>query len=1049
MAFLPSIIAVARRLLLVQAIVALWTIEPSPGKKFANALSSGSSGSGFNYEIEKRVHERVSELMNVPVTMLGLVEQYSQTDVFEPPFLRPHQKDAIFQFMWTVWKEFNIDLYYGQEDGLFLGIIKGSGTYQEGRGSNGYRLEENIFDGSDVSEEDSYFRRLYYDKCLDRETGAARNCTLRTTEDYVVCVDGCKPKPCPSSALPASTADEESLVSVIEVDATEEATIYCPSYEILQVPDDSAMGYIPRYYYCLNNAGRFIENDPPNSVASPSSMKDGVCTHSDGITLVEGRTATRETYAMADWRNYLFLGNYDDQYASQEQFDAAAHYLYTDNLLEIVESQKTDDVFVGGHHSRRYEPRLRPWYIGTREAQNAFWTTPYPFATNNDMGISYGKPLYYTDPSTGFKVFRGVICVDYDLEEISRFLRDVFLEALEEQDQDETTTDSNSNDKMYSSSSGATVLIVEDEAPHYIIGSSTGSKATKKVRIDDETINCEDSEIFSGEFECKTVRSTPEDYSRNLNVPLDMVMANAFEAQKEAGFPKELVVSESNKQSTTMADKDAKIPEFYVSQSLIYEQSEGDNLKWRIIVAMPVGVAKNDDILHGDPMFAVVLVVGVVGCLACLFLFYNYFKRRKHNQVQLSDWRFTSAFILGCAFLNLATLTFLGQATDFTCTMRMWAFHFVFVLTLAPLLVKVWRIFKLVHSAGRAVRLSITNKKAMLYTMPAILLQALILTLFTIFDPAKRYTYVDIDGSSSSQHGVCRHDTPAFMITQVIFEGGLVLVGCVLAFKTRNLGSTLGEAKQLLFAMYNVAFVALIVLLMGKYLNIDQKSVYVIMTMGTFWATVFSSCAFVLPRILHVYREESMRRRNSTKRINGGINLGNRSLSTSNSGKQSLSDSYYTTKPITLPTHHASSGPAIVEGSLDNEPRSKMPSSSIASSDYDLELKQASDSPSNDVNDDLSFYSSEDSDGSDCDASLKEGDDEKQEVPRASSSTHSTTLSITQSESDILHNFAASSALHKIFTRSDDTGEIHSPDIEASLELGDLDRDHENKAIYS
>jgi len=43
---------------------------------------------------------------------------------------------------------------------------------------------------------------------------------------------------------------------------------------------------------------------------------------------------------------------------------------------------------------------------------------------------------------------------------------------------------------MYSRSNGATVLIVEYEEPHCIIGSSTGSKTFGKVLVDDERISC-------------------------------------------------------------------------------------------------------------------------------------------------------------------------------------------------------------------------------------------------------------------------------------------------------------------------------------------------------------------------------------------------------------------------------------------------------------------------------------------------------------------------------------------------------------------------------
>jgi len=1076
---IPSVLFFARRLLLVQLVVVLSSIDFHDGSSHKSLLTSASSdtllrsssgystggsggggGGGFNYEIEKRVHERVSELMSVPVTMVGLVEQYSKTDVFEPPFLRPHQRDDIFRFLWTVSNEFNIDMYYGQEDGLFLGIIKGSGTYLEGRGSNGYLVGEN-FDGNNrvISEQDAYMKQLYYNECLDRETGVAQNCLLTLMEDYVACKDNCRPTtPCPSS-IPSASTTAMSVVSSETVATTTEQIIYCPSYDVLQVPAVYSMGYVPRYYYCLNNAGTFIENDPPNSVASPSSMNNGVCTHSDGVTLVEGKAATKKTYAMADRRNYLFLHDYGNENGNMTEsqanavLNAATQFLYTDDPSNVDDSQKTDQIFVGGHHSRRYEPRLRPWYIGTREVQNAYWTKPYPFATNNDMGITYAKPLYYTDPSTGHKVFRGVLGVDYDLDEISRFLRDVFLElkllAPQEDEQpiqedstgeDETTktkTTVKNNDEMYSSSSGATVLIFEDDAPHYIIGSSTGSKAAQKVRIDDESIICSNEDFFSDKIECTTVRSTPKDYAKNSN-RLDGVMALAFEAQKKSGFPKELVVSAAPVASSSNTDDDDGISDFYVSASLIYEQSEGENLRWWIIVAMPVGLAPDDDILYGDPMFIVVLVVAVVGCVACLVLFYYYFSKRKRTEVRMSDWRFTSAFILGCALLNLTTITTLGPATDASCMIRMWTFHLVFVLALSPLLVKVWRINRLVGSADRAIRLSITNLNALMYTVPPILLQALILTMFSIYDPTKRYTYVDIDGNSSAEHSICEHNTGAFTTTQIVFEGGLVLIGCILAFKTRNLGSAFGEAKQLLFAMYNVGLVGVIVMLMGYCLHIDQRSIYVIKTLGVFWATVFSSCAFVLPRLLQVQKNQM--RRASTRNSFVGQRSGS-----FQQGSGSFTGSGYL-------TGNNSKG-FSVGGSLLNEPKtSDINGSSLHSGEFNVDLTNRSShierackimpkanglytntGPSDsDIDDDLHDC--------DCEESFPEGI-EKQEHR----TTSFTQLSISASESEVLQELSLEDVVVKS-AKSADSVKLSTDDIEANLVFVSENDDGEKKA---
>ena len=55
------------------------------------------------------------------------------------------------------------------------------------------------------------------------------------------------------------------------------------------------------------------------------------------------------------------------------------------------------------------------------------------------MGISFGKPIYYIDPTKNQnQIFRGVICVDYDLEAISKYLRTIFMEIFGDGDDQQT-----------------------------------------------------------------------------------------------------------------------------------------------------------------------------------------------------------------------------------------------------------------------------------------------------------------------------------------------------------------------------------------------------------------------------------------------------------------------------------------------------------------------------------------------------------------------------------------------------------------------------------
>lgn len=106
---------------------------------------------------------------------------------------------------------------------------------------------------------------------------------------------------------------------------------------------------------------------------------------------------------------------------------------------------------------------------------------------------------------------------------------------------------------------------------------------------------------------------------------------------------------------------------------------------------------------------------------------------------------------------------------------------------------------------------------------------------------------------------VCSHDTAAFLAVQLVYEGGLVLVGCVLAYKTRNMNDDFGEPKQLILAMYNIALVASIVLIVAFAVEAYDGTMRIFVTVGVCWCTIFSSGVFVLPRLLRV--KESTRDR--------------------------------------------------------------------------------------------------------------------------------------------------------------------------------------------
>ena len=97
-----------------------------------------------------------------------------------------------------------------------------------------------------------------------------------------------------------------------------------------------------------------------------------------------------------------------------------------------------------------------------------------------------------------------------------------------------------------------------------------------------------------------------------------------------------------------------------------------------------------------------------------------------------------------------------------------------------------------------------------------------------------------------------------------------MITGCVFAFKTRKLDPKYGEAKQLGFTMYNIAFVAIVVILLVGLVDMDGESRVVLSAVGIGWGTVFSAFAFVLPRLLEVVDNKSVVHHSTSFKVDSG-----------------------------------------------------------------------------------------------------------------------------------------------------------------------------------
>jgi len=729
----------------------------------------------FNYEIEKRVIDRLSQYMTQAVNTNKIISNYRYSGGF-PHGLRAQDRDEYLRLDNSLPMPL---IYYGMEDGSISGYYKGGqdsfGYYRE-PGNSGYAADDPTM-------------AKHLNSCIDKD-GTPTECVLNPGSQYVRCIDDCKLELCP---------DEESQTNcslIGDADAKADCLAkqkWCPQYTIEtysgEGDDNAKLGYLPITNFChdvhglfTQEVGKVVKGYTPSTydlaaVVSPTDGSSSVhelgnCYYADGKTLV----------------NRTLSGN----------------YAYCGGNGEVCAT-----TFAGGYESFEYDPRYRPWYIDTKATQKAEWLDPYPFFELG-MGITYTHPIY--DIVDGKNVFAGVLAVDYRFEDITEFLVESYGGA------------------------STYVAIFEDKEPNYIIALSTGTLANTLALSDDPSKPCH---VDSGnDIPCDPIRI---EMAKLSGTPNDDVLFKSYQKHKDAEYPKELI---------TVGASEGVDGDVYLSQSSLYEQLDA-NLRWRIVVASPGDRSDSDAIMPGDALFNVLIAVSILGVALCIVLFTIFYSKRKKRAVLYSDYRFTCAFIGGCALFNCSTLTLIGPNSDPLCLLRMWSFHMLLVTALAPLFVKVWRMWRLVGSTNIR-RVSISHMKTALYMLPMISIQFLILLIISLVDPPKQSEEIKISDNTITQHLVCAHNTKALDIIEVVYEAGLVIIGCVLSFQTRNMDKKFGESKQLIFSMYTWLLVSFVFYIIIMVADISPNGEALLQGIGVLWTSVFSSAAFVVPRLIQV-----------------------------------------------------------------------------------------------------------------------------------------------------------------------------------------------------
>lgn len=207
-----------------------------------------------------------------------------------------------------------------------------------------------------------------------------------------------------------------SLVCVVLYDYTSNSRIVLRLSDALMArATDSAVEKCKTY---LQPASVLAETSARIIRDGALPLDDRARLESFGLEVLRAHAQVSMFYLGDEQGNFLMLARQTNGTLStqviQTQPTRTVRWLHRDDAFRVVREEILPD--------DPYDPRTRPWYRGAKESQALFWTDVYVFYTGKVPGITCGAPV--TDPAGNF---HGVIGVDLDLGELSRFLQTLNL----------------------------------------------------------------------------------------------------------------------------------------------------------------------------------------------------------------------------------------------------------------------------------------------------------------------------------------------------------------------------------------------------------------------------------------------------------------------------------------------------------------------------------------------------------------------------------------------------------------------------------------------
>jgi ABC-type phosphate transport system substrate-binding protein len=220
---------------------------------------------------------------------------------------------------------------------------------------------------------------------------------------------------------------------------------------------------------------------------------------------------------------------------------------------------------------------------------------------------------------------------------------------------------------------------------------------------------------------------------------------------------------------------------------------------------------------------------------------------RHRTVLRSSSVPFLGLILFGLTLLAISMPLWSAPAVDDAhCGAFMWLASLGFSLVFVPFFAKTWRIY-LIFSRNKLQVVKISNRKLMAFVGAVFVAELILMLAWSQVSPLKPVTYYrNISGViHQATHCSVEGEGMVFVILEAVYKGALLLLGSLLAFRTRKVSSSFNESSSIALSIYSCLFSSVIIGALIYFVSAFEDTLILLMLFLIFWlATVTWSLLF-------------------------------------------------------------------------------------------------------------------------------------------------------------------------------------------------------------